>query len=258
MCYNAVQLARKIFKDAKRLGASPEELEEIKKKIEIAEENEKALVVGMEHPKLHLFHLNENKQLDLAVYHWGLIPHWTKTVEDAKSIWNRTVNARGETIFEKPSFKQAANQHRCIVPLDGFFEHFHKNKKTYPHYIHPKGENRLFVAGISDEWINPEKQKRVHTVTIVTSKANKMMAEIHNNPKKDEPRMPLILNDEEAFQWLHEKDTSKIQALVKPNTSITLESYTVNKLSGYDKTTKTETVISPKHYPDLEDPLTLF
>lgn len=70
-----------------------------------------------------------------TVAKWGLIPNWVKDLDTANKIRNKTINARGESIFEKPSFKNSARTKRCLIYVNGFYEHHYFNEKTYPYYI---------------------------------------------------------------------------------------------------------------------------
>ena len=94
--------------------------------------------------------MNTNeKPLQPQLFHWGLIPAWVKDNQTAQTIVNQTVNARGETIFEKPAFKSSAKNKRCIVYVDAFYEHHHANGKTYPFRIAMnKGRRPLYSSEI--------------------------------------------------------------------------------------------------------------
>ena len=183
MCYETSQLAEKIYREAVRLGADPDEIDRLKLKWEQlkAEHSGYYHASGFQHPKLAVLQSKENKiELDLSV--WGLIPHWVKEEEQAQQIWNRTINARGETIFEKPSFRQAASTGRCILPLDGFFEHHHKNGRAFPYYIKTANKERLLIGAIKDSWTNRATGEIIDSFSIVTTPGNELLSEIHNNP----------------------------------------------------------------------------
>ncbi len=107
---------------------------------------------------LPLYHSSGFQHYDLLIYTddspdyptvatWGLIPHWVKDDIQMKKTWNTTLNARGETIFEKASFRNSANNKRCLVYVDGFYEHHHYNNKTYPFYIFKKYKEPIILAG---------------------------------------------------------------------------------------------------------------
>ncbi|MGB5555280.1 MAG: SOS response-associated peptidase family protein, partial [Flavobacteriaceae bacterium] len=85
---------------------------------------------GFSHPELLIYTDRSPNFPEVAT--WGLVPHWVHDEAQLKKTWNNTLNARGETIFEKPSFRDSAKQHRCLVFVDGFFEHHHFKGKTYP------------------------------------------------------------------------------------------------------------------------------
>ena len=120
--------------------------------------------------------------------------------------------------------------------LDGFYEHHHLNGKTYPFLIQKRSKEPLTVAGLWSEWLDKETGEIINTFTIVTTKANKLLAKIHNNPKLAEPRMPVILPDTEIEQWLQplksEADKKIIEALITAYPAEELEAYTVHKLRG--------------------------
>jgi len=91
--------------------------------------------------------LRHNGEWDLA--RWGLVPFWTKTLEQATNIRRQTVNARSESMWQKPAFKEAANGGRCLIPVDGFFEFHHHGGKAYPFYIHLEGHSGFLSGGIA-------------------------------------------------------------------------------------------------------------
>jgi len=209
---------------------------------------------GFSHPEL-LIYTDESPEFP-TVATWGLVPHWVKDEEQLKKFWNNTLNARGETIFEKPSFRQAAKNNRCIIYIDGFYEHHHFNKKIYPFFIQRKDENPIALAGLWSEWINPETNGRMITFSIVTTEGNSMMAKIHNNPKIKGPRMPLILPDKLEDQWLNpikdDLDKQKIQELIQSYPEDELKAHTVNKLRGKEYAGNVEQISDAVVYEELE------
>lgn len=209
---------------------------------------------GFSHPEL-LIYTDASPEFP-TVATWGLVPHWVKDVDHMKKLWNNTLNARGETIFEKPSFKQSAKHNRCIVYIDGFYEHHHFNKNTYPFFIQHKNQKPLALAGLWSEWINPETGGRYNTFTIVTTKGNALMTKIHNNPKIKGPRMPLILPEELEEEWLlpidDELDEQKIKTLIQTYPEHELKAHTVYKLRGKAYIGNVESVSEEFIYEDLE------
>ena len=143
MCYDLSQIAERAYRAAIRDNAPADVIEHYRKEYEKyrSDVEDYYHVSGFNHPKL----LIVNKD-GLQLNTWGLIPHWVKDEATAKEIWNKTINARGETIFEKPSFRDAA-KNRCIIPVDGFFEHHHKGGNTFPFYVKKKDDEPLLLGG---------------------------------------------------------------------------------------------------------------
>jgi putative SOS response-associated peptidase YedK len=141
-----------------------------------------------------------NNQPDMMRWvNWGLIPHWSKD----ESIRKHTLNARMETIHQKPAFRSYLHQ-RCIVPVDGFFEWkwLDEKGKHKQRYLITTAQSELFAfAGLWSKWINTQTGEELQTYTIITQPANELMSEIHNTKK----RMPLILLPDETNDWLNEK-----------------------------------------------------
>jgi len=148
---------------------------------------------------------NEMPQ-QLSFFRWGLIPYWAKDM----SIGSKLINARAETIIEKPSFKQPFRRRRCLVPADAFYE-WKANltgKKKTPYRIFVKNQPIFSMAGIWDIWKSPTGEK-VHTFSIITTSPNEMMAEIHN-------RMPVILSKEMEKFWLEAANEKDLLELLQP------------------------------------------
>jgi putative SOS response-associated peptidase YedK len=210
---------------------------------------------GFKHPKM-LIYTNEEPYKPV-VSQWGLVPHWVKDKKQLQGIWNKTLNARGETIFEKPSFRTSAKNNRCIVYIDGFYEHHHFKGNTYPYYIKRKDGKPMALAGLWSEWVDKETGEVLNTFSIVTTKANRLMAKIHNNPKLEEPRMPIILPEELEDKWLEpieeELDKKGIQELIQPYPEEELEAYTVDRLRGKEYKGNVEEITREVHYPELNE-----
>ena len=133
----------------------------------------------------------------LSYFRWGLIPFWAKDI----SIGNKLINARAETIIEKPSFKHSFRRKRCLVLSDGFYEWKRSGKEKLPYRIVRKDNSMFAMAGLWDTWKDAE-ERETDTFTIVTTSANKIVSELHN-------RMPVILNPEHEELWLGEYDEKK-------------------------------------------------
>ncbi len=211
-------------------------------------------VSGFSHPKLFIY--TDNTPNTPTISTWGLVPHWVKDKGQLKKFWNNTLNARGETIFEKPSFRNSAKNNRCIVYVDGFYEHHHFNGKTYPFYIHLKEHKPIALAGLWSEWVDPETGEILNSFSIVTTRGNSMMAKIHNNPKLKEPRMPVILPSELEDKWLQavddEVDIKAIQELIQAYPEEELTAHSVNRLRGPTYIGSSETASDPFEYEELD------
>jgi len=229
MCYTAKYLIEKALKRAKHYGVKEDV---IRYEDELRDYQNLHAVSGFAHPELIIYTNKEPYRPILSL--WGLIPHWVKTETQAHDIWNKTLNARGETLFEKPSFKDSAETKRCLIPAAGFYEYHHYKNKIYPFYITRKDNEPLMLAGIWSLWNNKETGEVINSCSIVTSRANTLMSKIHNNPKLKEARMPLILSTELEEQWLKGANHAQLKQIILPNPLIELEAHTVRKLSGKD------------------------
>lgn len=129
---------------------------------------------------------------------WGLIPFWVDKPEEAIKIQNQTLNARSETIFTKPSFREAIKTKRCLVPVTGFYDWRHENGKKTPYFITLKNQDIFSLAGIYDIWHDKNTRKSIATFSIITTQANELMRYIHNTNF----RMPVIISKENEEKWL--------------------------------------------------------
>lgn len=262
MCNNAVQLKLQRLKKKLEEGRSDTSVEALMKRIDELERKLKDNFKdyyhanAFEHPKLRAF-VMDHGELQLQKFHWGLIPHWVKSDSEAKAIMNKTVNARGESLFEKAAFRDAALQSRCIVPLNGYFEHQHKRGKTFPYLIRRADDERLWVGGITSVYTVPQTGVEVPTFSIVTSRSNKELAQIHNHSTSGEARMPLILNETDLEQWLL-GDQSDAEALIRPNSEVEFAYHTVARLTGAGALGNVPEVLDKVRYAELEDQGDLF
>lgn len=214
---------------------------------------------GFSHPKLLIYTNDTVNPFEVAF--WGLIPNWIKDHEAAKKIWNNTLNARSETIFEKPSFKDAVLNKRCIIYVDGFYEFHHINNKKYPYYIFRKNKKPLALAGLWSKWNDVEKNRTIKSFSIITMKGNAFMSKIHNNPKLKEPRMPLFLEEEQEELWLNSKysiSLETINLLKEKAENIELDAYTVNALMGKNYLGNIMQTTEEVVYQELNNKQTLF
>ncbi len=162
----------------------------------------------------------------LRMYRWGLIPHWVKEESQAKEIRTMTLNAKSETVFEKPSFKFSIRKKRCLIPSTGFFEWQDFNKKKYPYFIRLKEMEIFAFAGIYTSWTDKTSGEIVHTFSILTTEANPLMASIHNMKK----RMPVILEKEKEKKWLNDDLTDEqIKSFFPAIDDRMMQAYTISK-----------------------------
>ena len=143
MCYDVTSGLKAMIKYAKHRGEDPNYIAALERKLEEWREELQPHyhVSGFAHPKLMVF--TNEKPDEPQAFVWGLIPSWVKNADDAKKFYNQTLNARGETIFEKPSFREPAKRKRCLVYIDGFYEFFHASGKTYPFHIVMKDDSPM-------------------------------------------------------------------------------------------------------------------
>ena len=183
-------------------------------------------------------------------YYWGLIPFWTKDIENAEKIRTKTMNARAETLFEKPSYRNSIINKRCLIPASGFFEWRYVFGKNYPYYIHLKNQKWFSFAGIWDNWFNSETNEQIFTYSIITCEPNNLLKKIHNKKK----RMPVILPIENQKDWLNNSiSEGEIKKFLVSYPDNEMEAYTISKLI----TSKLENknipdVIKPYNYPELK------
>jgi putative SOS response-associated peptidase YedK len=191
---------------------------------------------------------NEKNQRFLDLVKWGLVPSWVKSLDTWKS---NLINARVETVEEKPSFRDGFKKRPCLIPVSGFYE-WSKDKQPYYFYqdkplfarltkypypkVYPLGQRIFALAGIWETWSNLETKEKLLSCTILTSEAKNAIAEVHH-------RMPVIIPSEYYDLWLGELDGRK--ELIESLPEIELQMYQVSK-----------TVNSPKNdSPDCIKPL---
>lgn len=163
----------------------------------------------------------------LGYLKWGLIPPWAKD----EKIGFKLINARAETIAEKPSFRDAFKKRRCLIIADSFYEwkRSSDDKTKTPLRIKLK-DNQLFaMAGLWERWKSPL-GKTVYSCSVITTAPNRLMEDIHN-------RMPVILTPEDEKVWLNPKttDLNQLHQLLKPLSDDLMEAYEVSNLVNSPK-----------------------
>jgi putative SOS response-associated peptidase YedK len=163
--------------------------------------------------------IHDNK-IRLVIFRWGLIPSWAK---DPK-IGHQCINAKAETVAEKPSFRSAFKKRRCLVVATGFYEWQVRGAHKQPMWIGLKNQRPFAFAGLWEHWTSAEGQP-LETCTIITTEPNDLMAPIHN-------RMPVILSPTSYDQWLDPtfQQIALLNALLRPYPSKELTAYPVSTL----------------------------
>ena len=162
---------------------------------------------------------------EVQSFKWGLIPIWVKDKKQADEIKRMTLNARTDTIFQKPSFREPIMKKRCIVPSTGYFEWRHEGNKKIPYYIYVKDEPIFSMAGVYDLWLDKSTGEVISTFSIITTEANTLTDYIHNTKH----RMPAILSTEDEERWLEPKLTkTDIERLLLPFPAERMDAYVIN------------------------------
>ncbi len=166
----------------------------------------------------------------IEIMRWGLIPNWFNGDKTA-DFTAMTLNARSESILEKPSFKHLVGRQHCIVPSTGFFEYQKVGKESIPYFVYPTQDEFFSMAGIYDHWHNPLTGKKETTFSIITCEANEIMAEIHNTKK----RMPVMLQNDALENWLVARP-NEIGDFLVPNSNESIAAHKINPkiVSGPD------------------------
>jgi len=162
----------------------------------------------------------------LRLMRWGLVPHWARDL----SIGSRMINARGETVAEKPAFRRAFRERRCLVLADGFYEWRREGKSKQPFYIARKDRQPFAFAGLWETWMPPDAGESVDSCTIITTDANELVGEFHH-------RMPVILDAGDFDIWLDaDADEQDLLVLLRPCPAGRMQAWPVR-----------DTVNSPAH-----------
>ena len=157
----------------------------------------------------------------IAAYRWGLIPHWA----EAARVGSRMFNARAETLTSSPAFRDAFRRKRCLVPVDGFYEWRREGTRRQPFAIARDDGRPLALAGLWSGWRDPAADRVVRTFTIITSRPNDQLADLHD-------RMPVIVPDDAWDRWLDPalEDPAELQGLFEPTDATALRIWPVSPL----------------------------
>jgi len=171
--------------------------------------------------------VEEDEKRKLERFHWGLIPSWAKD----PAIGNKMINARAETVSEKPSFRKAFKVRRCLILADGFYEWQKMDNGKQPYYIKMQDDSPFAFAGLWEIW--GKNREEIRSCTIITTDANDLMDELHY-------RMPVILQPEDYGMWLDPDFDEKepLTSLLKPYPAAAMEAYPVSR--GVNKPSNNE------------------
>lgn len=149
---------------------------------------------------------HEQGQPHFRLMRWGFTPAWVKDPREFPLL----INARAETIFDKPAFRNAIRRRRCLVPADGFYEWLAEGRRKRPHFIAPRDGQALAFAGLWETWAGPNGEE-VDTVAIITTAANETLRFLHD-------RMPVIVRPADFSAWMDERceDREIIARLLLP------------------------------------------
>ncbi len=161
---------------------------------------------------------------ELVLLRWGLVPFWA----DDPKIGNRMINARAETLAEKPSFKNALKRRRCLILADGVYEWRKEGTSKQPYFIHMKDDRPFALAGLWERW--KKSDPPLETCTIVTTSANSLLSDLHD-------RMPVILTDADAAVWLDPEieQPEPLLSLLDPYPDDEMEAYPISTLVNSPK-----------------------
>ena len=160
-----------------------------------------------------------------APMHWGLVPSWVKD----RGAWREQINARCETVDRLPAFRNAFKRWRCVLPANGFYE-WQRNtgdaKAKQPFYVVPAQSGYFVFAGVCERWVSPDGEV-LHSVAIITTGANELMAPIHD-------RMPVILHPADVARWLAQGNTdlAALKALLAPYPAQLMKAHPVSRRVG--------------------------
>lgn len=170
--------------------------------------------------------INDGSRNRLGHLKWGLIPSWAKD----EKIGFKLINARAETLAEKPSFRDAYKKRRCLVIADSFYEWKRQDQKNkVPMRIKLKSDELFAMAGLWERWKSPE-GKMIYSCTVITTTPNEIIKDIHD-------RMPVILKREDEQTWLDPSihDPHELNRLLKPLSEEWIETYEVSNLVNSPK-----------------------
>jgi putative SOS response-associated peptidase YedK len=164
--------------------------------------------------------LRDDGQRDIVALHWGLIPSWSKD----RKLGFRTINARAETVADKPAFRAAFKRRRCLIPADGYYEWRATESGKQPYFFSSRDGRPLAFAGLWEQWTDKETGEQLQSCTIIVTDANQRLRSIHD-------RMPVVLGVDDYATWLdpESNDRERLLALLQPADLDAIEAYAVDR-----------------------------
>lgn len=156
-------------------------------------------------PTQYIAAVRDGDAREVAMLRWGLVPSWSKD----PSIGNRMINARAETVAEKPSFRSAYRKRRCLILADGFYEWRKQGDAKTPYFISLADGSSFAFAGLWENWSSKESDESLQTAAIITTAASDFMARLHQ-------RMPVVMLPQQADRWLEGDMELLSEAIEKP------------------------------------------
>jgi putative SOS response-associated peptidase YedK len=243
MCYAIAYLTKRLEKYAQRYGVPVQPATSVGT-VMSSEFPVYYFVSGFDHPALPVITSD-----GISFSRWGLIPSWVNNTNTANELRTKTLNAMGETVFEKPSFRKAIVTKRCLLGINGFFEWRLFNKIKYPYLITSKS-NEIFSLGcLYDTWQNPDTGEKLNTFSVITTPANPLMEKIHNTKK----RMPLIIPEDCEKDWISAGlSKPEVAVLIKPYDERDMKAITISQKVNFAKNNRNvPDIMNPVGYPEL-------
>ncbi|MDF2652860.1 MAG: response-associated peptidase [Paenibacillus sp.] len=176
--------------------------------------------------------ISDGEKNRLGELKWGLVPSWASN----ENVGYKMINARAETVTEKPAFRNLFMQRRCLIPADGFYEWKKSGTDKQPYRIMMQNEEPFSIAGLWDTWSSSDGTK-ISTCTIITTEPNQLMMDIHD-------RMPVILSREDEQKWLEKQQpVEELKKLLKPFPAEEMKAYPVSKAVGNVKNSGAELIL---------------
>ena len=168
----------------------------------------------------------------IVLRRWGLVPPWARDI----SIGNKLLNARAETITEKPSFRLAFKKRRCLIPANGYYEWRKEEKRKIPVYVRLKSEELFVMAGLWERWTSPE-GKQVSSCTIITIASNDWLKPVND-------RMPVIIPKDRVSGWLDAAVHSEefLLPMLQPYDADSMEAHDVSTIVNSPKNNSPENI----------------